>query len=299
MLYGLLTALTLLAFAANSLLCRMALGAHLIDPVSFSTLRLASGALILAPIAGFVGRSTAAAPGAAKRTGCWGSGSWGSSLALFVYALAFSLAYISLDTGMGALILFGTVQATMIGLGLKSGEQPHPVQWLGLVAALGGLMYLVFPGITAPHPLGALLMFISGIAWGVYSVRGKRAASPIASTAANFVRAVPMAAVASALALSSAQAQQTGIIIAVVSGSVTSGLGYVLWYRALRGLTTTQAAIVQLLAPILAAFGGIAFLGERVSARLVMSSALILGGVAMAALSSPSRKRMSDSLGQL
>jgi drug/metabolite transporter (DMT)-like permease len=273
MFYALLTAFTLVAFAANSILCRMALGAHLIDPVSFSTLRLLSGAIVLVPLSRLAGKSRAA-----KRS----PGSWTSGLALFVYALAFSLAYISLQAGIGALILFGAVQATMIGVGIVSGEQPHASEWLGLFTALGGLVYLVAPGVTSPDPLGALLMSISGIAWGAYSLRGKGALAPVSSTAGNFVRALPMAAVASVFALSSVDAHAAGVILAVISGSVTSGLGYVLWYRALRGLTTAQAAIVQLLVPILAGFGGIVFLGERPSVRLAIASALILGGVAMA-----------------
>ena len=275
MLVGILTALTLIAFAANSLLCRMALGGELIDPVSFTTLRLVSGAFILVPISRFAAES----PSAREKKASWGSG-----LALFVYAAAFSLAYVSLNTGMGALILFGAVQATMIGAGLKSGERPHPVQWLGLIAALGGLVYLVSPGITAPDPLGAFLMLISGIAWGIYSVRGKGVTAPISSTTANFVRAAPMAAIASAIAFSLVHVGETGIVLALVSGTLTSGLGYILWYKALRGLTTTRAAIVQLLVPVLAAFGGVAFLAEQVSVRLAIASALILGGVTMAIL---------------
>ncbi|RPI28643.1 MAG: DMT family transporter [Acidobacteria bacterium] len=281
MLYALLTGITLLAFAANSLLCRTALGAGLIDPVSFSTLRLVSGAIVLVPLAWLTGKS---------RLEAKAKGSWGSSLALFIYAIAFSLAYVSLDAGMGALILFGAVQATMVGMGLKSGEQLHAVQWLGLISALGGLTYLFSPGIAAPDPVGVLLMLSAGVAWGLYSVRGRRAAAPVSSTAANFLRAVPISAGASLLALSFIHAQPAGIILAVVSGGLTSGLGYVLWYKALRGLTTTQAAVVQLLVPILAAFGGIAFLGERLSVRLAISSALILGGVAVAALSRASRR---------
>ena len=189
-----LTAFTLVAFAANSLLCRMALGGELIDPVSFTTLRLVSGAIILVPIS----RLAAESPPAFSRQGPERHGSWGSGLALFAYAIAFSLAYVSLDAGMGALILFGCVQATMIGAGLKAGERPHPVQWLGLITALGGLVYLVSPGIAAPDPLGTFVMSISGIAWGVYSVRGKGVAAPVLSTAANFARAAPMAAIASA-----------------------------------------------------------------------------------------------------
>jgi len=275
MAYALVTAFTLVAFATNSLLCRLALGAHLIDPVTFSTVRLLSGAIVLVPLSWLGGK---------RQEKPKSQGSWLSALALFVYALAFSLAYISLHAGIGALILFGTVQATMIGTGLKSGEQPHVFQWLGLFTALGGLAYLVAPGITAPDRIGALLMFVAGIAWGIYSLRGRKVLSPVSATAANFLRTLPMAAVVSAIAISSVHVHVTGIILAVVSGSVTSGLGYALWYRALPGLTTAQAAIVQLMVPILAAFGGIAFLGEHLSVRLAIASVLVLGGVAMAVL---------------
>lgn len=274
MVYAVLTAFTLVAFAANSLLCRMALGANLIDPVSFSTLRLLSGAFVLVPIAHLTGKPNPAVRG----------GSWGSASALFIYAFGFSLAYISLDAGIGALVLFGAVQATMIGVGLKSGERPNPVQWLGLGAALAGLVYLVFPGITAPSPRGVALMFIAGIAWGLYSVRGRKSGAPVWSTASNFLRTVPMAAAACILAVASLHTQLPGVLLAVTSGSITSGLGYALWYKALRRLTTTQAAVVQLLVPVLAAIGGVAFLGERLTGRLLASSALILGGVAMAVL---------------
>ena len=280
MLVGILTAFTLVAFAANSLLCRMALGGSLIDPVSFTTLRVVSGAIILVPLS----RLAAEQPPALEKQGQEKPGSWASGLALFVYAIAFSLAYVSLDAGMGALILFGCVQATMIGAGLKSGERPHPLQWLGLITAFGGLFYLVSPGIAAPDPLGAFLMSISGIAWGVYSVRGKEVSAPVHSTAGNFARAAPMTVIASVMAFSLARAEAQGVILALVSGTLTSGLGYVLWYKALRGLTTTRASIVQLLVPVLAAFGGVVFLAEQVSARLAIASALILGGVALAVL---------------
>ena len=205
MLVGILTALTLVAFALNSLLCRLALGGELIDPVSFSTLRLVSGAIILTPMS----RLTAESRPAPERKGSWGSG-----VALFVYAIAFSLAYVSLDTGMGALILFGTVQVTMISAGLRSGDWPHPVEWLGLAAALGGLVYLVLPGISTPNPLGAVLMVLSGIAWGVYSLRGKGTATPILATADNFIRTVPMATIASILALSCVRVETIGLILA-------------------------------------------------------------------------------------
>ena len=275
MLVGILTALTLVAFALNSLLCRMALGGELIDPVSFTTLRLVSGAILLVPTS----RLTAECRLAPERKGLWDSG-----LVLFVYAIAFSLAYVSLNAGMGALILFGTVQVTMISAGLKSGDRPHPVGWLGLAAALGGLVYLVLPGISAPNPLGAFLMSFSGIAWGIYSLRGKGTATPILTTADNFVRTVPLATIASILALSWIRVETIGLVLAVVSGTLTSGLGYVLWYRVLRGLTATRAAIVQLLVPVLAAFGGVVFLGEQMSVRLTVASVVILGGVAMAIL---------------
>jgi drug/metabolite transporter (DMT)-like permease len=277
---AILIVFVLLAFAANTLLCRIALGRDLIDPISFTTLRLLSGAIVLVAMSRLVAESRPAPTQA---------GSWASGLALFVYAIAFSLAYVSLDAGIGALILFGSVQATMIGLGLKSGERPRPVEWLGLAMAFGGLVYLVSPGITAPDPLGALLMSTAGVGWGVYSLRGRSATAPVAATAGNFVRTVPMAAVASAVALSFVRAEGTGVALALISGTLTSGLGYVLWYRALRSLTSTRAAIVQLPVPVLSALGGAVCLGEPLSARLVGASALILGGVAMAVLTRAQR----------
>jgi drug/metabolite transporter (DMT)-like permease len=267
-----LTAFTLVAFAANSLFCRMALGGHLIDPVSFTTFRLASGALILTPISHLAGES--------KK---WqkGKGSWCSGFVLFVYAAAFSLAYVSLSTGIGALVLFGAVQVTMIGVALKSGENLRAVQWLGLAAAIGGLVCLVLPGISAPNPLGALLMCISGMAWGVYSIRGKNVSAPVAMTTGNFTRSAPMAILASAVTFSTVHLESLGILLALISGVVTSGLGYILWYMALRHLTTTQASVLQLMVPVLAAYGGVTFLSEQASVRLIASSALILGGVAL------------------
>ena len=277
MIVVVLTAFTLVAFAANSLLCRMALGGGLIDPVSFTTLRLVSGALALIPISRL--------PGECERPQKT-KGSWGSAFALFTYAAAVSLAYVSLSTGVGALILFGSVQVTMIGAALKSSENIGPAQWVGSAAALGGLIYLVLPGISAPDPLGALLMGVSGIAWGVYSIRGKGVSAPVAITAENFTRSAPMAIIASAVAFSTIHLEPFGIQLALISGVVTSGLGYVLWYKALRSLTTTQASVVQLMVPVLAAFGGVAFLSEQVSVRLIAASTLILGGVALAVLRS-------------
>jgi drug/metabolite transporter (DMT)-like permease len=253
----------------------MALGAHLIDPISFTTLRLGSGALALILIPQVVGESDPSG-----RT----AGSWASGFALFTYAAAFALAYIWLSTGMGALILFGTVQVTMIGAGLKSGEKLGLAQCVGLIAAIGGLIFLVLPGISAPDPIGALLMCIAGLAWGVYSIRGKGTPAPVAMTAGNFLRSMPMAIIASAAAFTWVHVELSGVLLALISGAVTSGLGYVLWYKALRTLTITQASVVQLLVPVLAAFGGVLFLSEQLFVRLIAASALILGGVALAVL---------------
>lgn len=265
---------TLTAFAANSLLCRMALGDDLIDPIAFTAIRLASGAAVLLMIARF----SRAAAGVSHD----GRGSWASGLCLFAYAMAFSLAYVSLSTGMGALILFGAVQTTMIGYGLFSGDRPGLLQWFGILAALAGLVWLVLPGLAAPDPVGAVLMAVAGVAWGGYSIRGRASTAPVMATMGNFVRTVPMAALASIIALSSLQAQPRGIVLAVISGGITSGLGYVLWYRVLRDLSSTRAAVLQLLVPVLAAMAGVTLLGESVSSRLLVASALILGGVAVA-----------------
>lgn len=275
MAVAILTAFTLTAFAANSLLCRVALGSRLIDPVSFTTIRLVSGALALILITLKVDKSTVSAEN---------KGSWGSGLALFMYAITFSLAYISLNTGMGALILFGAVQVTMIGAALKSGEYLGPSQWFGTALAIGGLVYLLSPGLSAPDPLGALLMCGAGVSWGIYSIRGRGILTPIAATAGNFTRSAPLTVLASIIALSSVHLEANGIMLALLSGIVTSGLGYILWYKALRDLTTTQASVVQLLVPVLAALGGAAFLAEKVTLRLVIASLFILGGVALAVI---------------
>jgi drug/metabolite transporter (DMT)-like permease len=280
-----LTAFTLLAFAANSLLCRLALGAGLIDPASFTTLRLLSGALALLPISQLMLRS--AATREAK-------GSWGSGFALFAYAAAFSLAYVSLTTGMGALLLFGSVQVTMIGAALKSGERLRTLQWVGSAAAVGGLVYLVLPGISSPDPLGALLMCLAGVAWGVYSIRGRGASAPVVVTSGNFLRSAPFALVASIVLMASFHLEPTGVVLAVISGSVTSGLGYVLWYRTLKSLTTAQASVVQLVVPVLAALGGVIVLSEPVTLRLIAGSMLILGGVALAVVPKRSRGGVRD-----
>jgi len=270
----LFTAIALLAFAANSLLCRLALGGDGIDPVSFTAVRLVSGALVLWLLTRVGGERSE--QGATH-------GSWWSGFALFAYAAAFSLAYVSLSAGIGALILFGAVQVTMLGIAMRRGDALGRSQIFGLVAALGGLVVLVLPGITAPDPLGAVLMTGAGIAWGVYTIRGRGAATPVRMTAGNFARSVPFVLLALLPAATSLHANARGLGLAIASGALTSGLGYVVWYRALRGLSVSQAAVLQLLVPVLAALGGVLLLGEQLSVRLAGASLLILGGVAVAA----------------
>ena len=272
-----LTALALLAFAGNSLLCRLALRDTGIDAVSFTTLRLAAGALVLGLLV--LWRRDAAAP-----AWPWQAGDWPSALALFVYAAGFSLAYIHLSTATGALLLFGTVQTTMIGWGLWRGERLAPQQWLGLAAASAGLVWLLLPGLATPSPSAAVLMAGAGIAWAVYTLRGRGAGDATAVTAGNFLRTVPLALVLSALAallLAPPRWDAAGAALALVSGGITSGLGYAVWYTALRSLSATRAAILQLSVPALAALGGVLLLGEPLTAHLLGASVAVLGGVAL------------------
>ena len=269
---ALLTTATMVAFAANSVLCRLALGDTTIDAASFTTLRLLSGTIMLLVVSRVASRKRPADSG----------GNWLSAAVLFVYAAAFSFAYISLSAGTGALILFGTVQATMILVALRTGERPRPLEWLGFVAAFGGLVYLVLPGLSAPSPSGSALMAVAGIAWGVYSLRGHGATDPTQAITASFVRALPFVLVLSAITFREISLSPRGAVLAVISGAFTSGLGYVLWYMALKGLTATRAAIVQLSVPVIAAAGGVVFLAEDVSPRLILSSVMVLGGVALA-----------------
>lgn len=269
-----LTTLAMLAFAGNSLLCRIALRDTAIDAASFTAIRLVSGALVLWLLARTLRGSRV------------GRGSWASAGALFAYAAGFSFAYLSLPAGTGALLLFGAVQATMIGRGLWTGERLRGPQPLGFVLALGGLVGLLLPGISAPPLTGALLMLGAGVAWGIYSLRGKGAGDPIRVTAGNFLRAAPMALV---LVLAMQVFQGTavdgaGVGYALASGALTSGIGYALWYGVLPALKATHAATLQLSVPVIAAFGGIVFLDEHVSWRLVLASAAILGGIALVIL---------------
>lgn len=261
-----------MAFAANSVLCRLALRDGAIDPASFSSARFAAGAVALLALT----RWTRGIASQGER------GSWVSAGVLFLYAIPFSFAYTRLTAGTGALILFGCVQVTMTIAGLWSGERPHAGQWAGVGVALGGLIYLVLPGLAAPPPGGASLMAVAGCCWAIYSLRGRGATSPLAQTTANFVRLVPLLLAVSAIALPHISVHPRGLALAIASGSLATGVGYVIWYRALRGLTATEAAAVQLAVPALAAAGGVIFLGEVITARLALSSVLILGGIAMA-----------------
>lgn len=264
-----LTAAALIAFAANSLLCRMALGPRLIDAATFTLVRFASGALTL---------SALAAAGGHPRRG----GSWASALALSAYAVCFSFAYLRLGAAVGALVLFGAVQLTMIGAGLARGERPGVREWSGLALALAGLVWLTRPGLSAPDPLGAALMIGAGASWGVYSLRGRGAAQPIAANADNFLRALPPVIAVSVTTLAGAHASARGLGLAVASGALASGVGYSVWYAALRGLTATRAAIVQLLVPLLATGGAIVLLGERIGQRVLIAGLAIICGVAVA-----------------
>jgi drug/metabolite transporter (DMT)-like permease len=264
-----LTALAMIAFAGNSLLCRQALRHTAIDAATFTLVRVLSGAICLCVIA------------QTRRGPSGEAGSWTSALALFSYAALFSFAYLQLTAGTGALLLFGAVQATMICWALVKGERFRWLQTVGLLLAIGGLVALVFPGLSAP-PLGAAaLMLAAGIAWGIYSLRGKGAGDPLRTTAGNFLRAVPMAVGLSAMMFRSVSINASGISYAIVSGALASGVGYAIWYSALPALKASVAATVQLSVPVLAAAGGIIFLSEAITLRFVLASIAILGGIAL------------------
>lgn len=285
---ALLTTIALLAFAGNSLLCRIALRETTIDAASFTSVRLVSGALMLALLVAWRGRGQA---GALRP---WQAGDWPSALALFVYAAGFSFAYVSLSAATGALLLFGVVQTSMIGWGLWRGERLRPLQWGGLAAASAGLVWLLLPGLATPSLAAGLLMACAGVAWAVYTLRG-RTAGPKAGdattvTAGNFLRAAPLALVVSALAWPQARWDSAGLLLALASGALASGLGYAVWYTALRGLTATRAAILQLTVPAIATAGGVGLLGEPLTPTLLGASAAVLGGVLLVILARPSAR---------
>jgi len=264
-----LTVLALLAFAGNSVLCRLALNDDVIDAASFTSIRLFSGIVFLLFIVLIKTR---------KRINIK-DGNWLSSFLLFLYAITFSYAYISLDTGTGALILFGSVQITMIVFSLIKGRKFLLVEWLGLLFAILGLVLFLLPGASAPPLTGFVLMALSGVAWGFYTIIGKNTQKPLIDTANNFLRTLPFIVLISLLSFDSMYLSNQGIILAIISGAITSGLGYAIWYSALAGLSVTQAAIVQLSVPIIAAFGGILFSNEIITLKLLTSSLLVLGGI--------------------
>lgn len=270
-----LTSLAMMAFAGNSLLCRAALAHTDVDAATFTSIRLISGALILWLIVQ-IRHNSGTELGATT-----GAGNWSSAIALFIYAAGFSFAYISLSTGTGALLLFGAVQATMIGYSLWRGERLRNLQILGLVLALFGLTVLMLPGLSAPPLYGAILMLGAGVAWGIYSLRGKTGGDATRVTAGNFLRTVPIALVMSLVMVGSFSIDRAGFLYAVGSGALASGVGYAIWYMALPALKATSAATVQLSVPVIAAIAGIVLLSEPLTLRLVLSSIAILGGIAL------------------
>ena len=263
------TVCALIAFAANSVICRWALMGGAIDASSFTIIRMVSGAMILIPILCLKKNRTASRE----------KGGWLASAALFAYATTFSFAYIHLETGTGALILFGAVQITMILVSLISGIRLHMAEWAGLALAFSGFVYLILPGVTAPSPMGFCIMTLSGIAWALYTLLGRNSKDPLMDTAYNFLRALPMVALLALITLKGAHVSFKGVALAMIAGGITSGAGYALWYMALGGLSVTQAAVIQLLVPVIAALGGVLFVFEPITPRLILSATMILGGI--------------------
>ncbi|WP_337843328.1 DMT family transporter [Rheinheimera sp.] len=279
---ALLTVLALITFAGNSLLCRAALLQTDTDPATFTSLRLLSGALVLWLLVLF----------SRGRSGAKGSGSWFSALALFVYAVGFSFSYVELSTATGALILFGAVQISMIGYGLYRGERLHLLQLSGMLLACAGLVGLLLPGLSAPPLMPSLWMVLSGVAWALYSLRGRGVANPLQHTAGNFMLAVPMGLALGLVCWPELSYDTPGMVYAVLSGALTSGLGYALWYAVLPSLKATTAATVQLSVPVIAAFAAVVFLQEAISLRLAVASIVVLGGIALV-LQKPAKGKQS------
>ncbi len=263
------TVSALIAFAANSVLCRLALGEGAMDAASFTSIRLASGAAVLLAILKF------RAPSSSDPV----KGNWPAATMLFLYAMTFSFAYRSLDTGTGALILFGAVQLTMIFMSVWKGHRLHALEWVGVGLALFGFLYLMLPSVTTPSFLGFILMATAGKAWGIYTLLGKGSTDPLGDTTMNFARTIPFVAVVALLAIPTSSISWEGMVLAMLSGAVASGLGYTIWYVALNGLSAIEAAVVQLLVPVIAAAGGVLFVSEQLTVRLVMAGVLILGGI--------------------
>lgn len=267
------TLFALFAFAANSVLCRLALGNNAIDAESFTAIRLLSGIMILFLIMSLTGKVKA------EQSNLKSQGSWLAASMLFIYALTFSFGYISLDTGIGALILFGSVQITMIISSVISGNKLHFSEWFGLTVAFSGFVYLIIPGLTTPSLIGFVLMSISGIAWALYSLIGRSSKNPLSDTAYNFLRTSPFVLALLMVSFNEAHITSMGFLLAVLSGAIASGIGYFIWYCALTGLSVTQAAVVQLFVPVIAAIGGVIFTDELITWRLIESSVLVLGGI--------------------
>lgn len=265
-----LTTLALIAFAANSVLNRLALSEGSIDAPSFTIIRLLSGAIVLFIILLIKNQQK---PSSASK------GSWASSLMLFTYAITFSLAYITLDTATGALILFTAVQLSMLLISLFKGSRLSLIEWFGTLIAFFGFVYLVYPDLGTPSVKGFILMSAAGTAWGVYTLNGRGTTDALADTAYNFIRTIPFVLVLLLITFSKSNYSTQGIVLAVISGAITSGIGYTIWYEALKGLSSTQAAVVQLSVPVLAALGGVVFVSEEITQRLIISIVFILGGI--------------------
>jgi len=267
------TALALMAFAANSILCRLALGDLAIDAFSFTVIRLLSAMATLSVILML-----------SKKSRSNSKGSWSASAMLFIYALTFSWAYVSLDTATGALVLFGSVQISMLLFSLFLGHRLRRIEWLGLLVSFSGFIYLVFPNITTPSLKGFLLMAVSGVAWAVYSLKGRASVSPLSDTAYNFFRTAPFVMLLFLLTQQNMHLSSSGVLYAFLSGSLASGVGYSFWYWALTGLNFVHAAVLQLLVPVIAAAGGVFFVSETITIRLLLASMLVLGGILMVVL---------------
>jgi drug/metabolite transporter (DMT)-like permease len=275
----LLTTLAMLAFAANSVLARLAFATAGAEPMSYTGIRLASGALVLFALL------------AVRLAPLKPAGSWPAAAALFGYAIAFSVAYLMLGAGTGALILFASVQLGILGWAIYRGDRPGPLEWLGLALAFAGFVWLVAPGLVAPDPLGAALMVASGLCWAAYTLMGRGSSSPLGDTAGNFVRTLPLAAIVILAGILAHPPTLGAAAYAVASGAIASGLGYAIWYAALPMLTRTRAAIVQLTVPAIAALGGIVFIGESLTPRLLVATLAIIGGIALALLTAARRRR--------
>lgn len=279
----------MMAFAANSVLARLALAGGGLEPLGYTGIRLASGAIVLFALVRLADRQAGHRP---IRLG----GTWWQAGALFGYAAAFSAAYVKLGASTGALILFGSVQLGMLTRAIVTGDRPGPLEWLGFLLAFGALIYLVSPGLAAPDPLGAALMIAAGLFWAAYSLMGRGSTSPLVDTAGNFMRCLPIAAVLTAVGLVTHSASSAAIAYAIASGALASGIGYAVWYAALPLLSRSRAALVQLSVPVIAAVGAVLFISEPVSLRLVIASLAVLGGIAIAIVASEHRKSRAATL---